>query len=104
MTRRVFVEGSASSGKTLRQKLKAMQLFAEGKKVGIISPDKKWLSLDPEKMNYDDVVDMLALSWENVSLHKCPNCGHRYPNYSFYGYHKKFYICPKCNHKEEVKK
>jgi hypothetical protein len=32
MTRQLLIEGSMSSGKTLRQKLKAMQLFAEGKK------------------------------------------------------------------------
>lgn len=36
-------------------------------------------------------------------LHKCPNCGHKYPNYHYYGYLEDFYICPKCNHKERVK-
>jgi predicted RNA-binding Zn-ribbon protein involved in translation (DUF1610 family) len=74
------------------------------KKVGILSPDKKWTCLDPEKMNYDDVADMLELSIANMTKHTCPNCGHKYPDYSYYGNKgERIYICPKCN-KKEVKK
>ena len=85
MTRQLLIEGSMSRGKTLRQKLKALQLFDEGKTISIYQPNKEWLVLDPEKMNYDDVADMLGLSIANMIKHTCPNCGHKYPDYSYYG-------------------
>lgn len=68
MTRHLFIGGSACGGKTLNQKLKALQLFEEGKTISILQHNKEWVTLDPTKMSHDDVLDMLGLSY--IKYHK----------------------------------
>lgn len=68
MARQVIIAGSATCGKTLSQKLKAMQYLKDSKKIAIVQPKTQPIVLDGEKINEDDMMDAINYAFKQMRL------------------------------------